>query len=79
MEPLIADMTQESPSKRPNIDEVVIRFETINKSLTPLKLRSRVVDKQEGILGDAFRTIFHWARQLGYVTKRLPAIPRPPS
>jgi len=78
MEPLIADMTQDNPFERPNIDEVITRFETIRKSLTPLKLRSRIVDKHEGILGDAVRTVLHWARQLGYVARQLPAIPPPP-
>ncbi|KAL4068187.1 hypothetical protein J3A83DRAFT_4359948 [Scleroderma citrinum] len=78
MKDLLADMTQEDPSKRPNIDEVVARFETIRKSLTPLKLRSRVVDKQESTVGEAFRTVLHWARQLGYAARRLPAIPPPP-
>ena len=78
MESLIVDMTQDNPSKRPRIDEVVTRFETIRKSLTPLKLRSRVVHKQESMLGDAVRTLLHWVRQVGYVTRRLPAIPRPP-
>jgi len=77
MEPLIADMTQDNPCKRPNIDEVVTRFETIRKGLTPLKLRSRIVDKQEGMLGDAVRTVLHWARQLGYIARQLPAIPHP--
>jgi len=78
MESLIADMTQDDPSKRPKIDEVVTRFETIRKNLTPLKLRSRVVDKQESMLGDVVRTLLHWARQVGYVARRLPTIPPPP-
>ena len=78
MESLIADMTQDDPSKRPKIDEVVTRFETIRENLTPLKLRSRVVDKQESMLGDVVRTLLHWARQVGYVARRLPTIPPPP-
>jgi len=79
MEPLIADMTQDNPSKRPNINEVITRFETIRKGLTPLKLRSRVVDKQEGMLGNTVQTVLHWVRQLGYVARRLPATPPPPT
>lgn len=77
MDPLIADMIQDNPSKRPNIDEVVTQLETIRKDQTPLKLRSRIVDKREGMLGDAVRTVLHWARQLGYIARRLPAIPHP--
>ncbi|VDC04965.1 unnamed protein product [Peniophora sp. CBMAI 1063] len=45
VKPLIADMTQEDPSKRPKIDEVVERFAEIRASLSEKKLRSRVKDR----------------------------------
>ncbi|KAL4073734.1 hypothetical protein J3A83DRAFT_4230974 [Scleroderma citrinum] len=79
MGPIIADMVQEDPSKRPTIDEVVTRFEIIRKSLGPWKLRSRLADKQENMLENAILTVSHWTRQLRYVAKHLPAVPLPPS
>lgn len=47
MAPLIADMVQDDPSKRPTIDEVVARFEKLRKALPWWKLRSRLVRKDE--------------------------------
>ena len=50
MRPLIDDMVQDDPSKRPNIDEVVRRFEESVRRLSVLKLRSRVVSKTDSSL-----------------------------
>ncbi|KAF8510159.1 hypothetical protein JB92DRAFT_2941756, partial [Gautieria morchelliformis] len=47
MVPLITDMTQEEPSKRPSIDEVVTRFETIYWSLSFKLLCTRIVARKE--------------------------------
>ena len=79
MQPLVADMVQTDPSKRPTMDEVVERFETIRRGLGKWKLRSRVVDSDESMLERIFGTAWHWARQLEFVLRRLPALPRPPS
>ncbi|KAL4078215.1 hypothetical protein V8B97DRAFT_1935859 [Scleroderma yunnanense] len=75
MEPLIADMINEDPSKRPTMNEVVARFEAIQKTLDSWKLRSRVVDRYETLLEVTTRTALHWTRQLTYVVRRLPAVP----
>lgn len=79
MQPLISDMVQTDPSKRPTMDEVVERFETIRLSLGKWKLRSRVVDTDQSKLEGIFSAAWHWLRQFEFVMRRLPAIPRPPS
>jgi len=79
MQPLVADMVQTDPSKRPTMDEVVERFETIRGGLGKWKLRSRVVDSDESVLERIFGAAWHWVRQLEFVVRRLPALPRHPS
>ncbi|KAJ7680966.1 hypothetical protein DFH06DRAFT_1315695 [Mycena polygramma] len=43
MRPLVNDMIQADPTKRPQIDEVVTRFAEIQKGFSTWKLRSRVI------------------------------------
>ncbi|KAF7318271.1 Protein kinase domain-containing protein [Mycena chlorophos] len=74
---LVADMTQEDPAKRPNIDEAVARFAEIQKSLSSWKLRSRVVSQKEGFFR-LDRVIMHWSRRVRSFVFRRPAIPTPP-
>ncbi|KAJ7434800.1 kinase-like domain-containing protein [Mycena galericulata] len=76
MRPLVSDMVQADPTKRPNIDEVVSRFETIRNGLSSWKLRSRVVKKTESPF-HLVRITKHWIRRVGYVWMRVPAIPTP--
>ncbi|KAL4244332.1 hypothetical protein ABKN59_010147 [Abortiporus biennis] len=47
MIPLLTDMIQVYPTKRPNIDEVVERFAEICKGLSQKQLRSRLVRKMQ--------------------------------
>ncbi|KAJ7630024.1 hypothetical protein DFH06DRAFT_1005613 [Mycena polygramma] len=47
MRPLVNDMVQDDPTKRPSIDQVVTRFAEIQRGLSSWKLRSRVVGKRE--------------------------------
>jgi hypothetical protein len=77
MKELVADMVQDDPEKRPTMDEVVARFETIRKGLSPWKLRSRVVKENDSVLGGFFRGVAHWARRVRLVTTRVPAVPMP--
>jgi len=77
MKELVADMVQDDPAKRPNMDEVVLRFETICKGLSPWKLRSRVIKDSDSVIGSFFRRIAHWARRVQHVAARVPAIPIP--
>ena len=47
MGPLVDDMVQVDPIKRPNMDVVVERFEYIRRSLPWWKLRRRLRDREE--------------------------------
>ncbi|KAG1827806.1 hypothetical protein EV424DRAFT_1389290 [Suillus variegatus] len=75
MEPLVSDMLQTDPAKRPTMDEVMSRFVPTYSALSPWKLRSRAVMKEEWIIMRPFRALFHWLRCLRFLWRRLPAIP----
>ncbi|KIJ18443.1 hypothetical protein PAXINDRAFT_97248 [Paxillus involutus ATCC 200175] len=75
MQPLVADMIQADPTKRPTMDEVVARFDTICCSLRSWKLRSRVVEEHEDVFERFTRTISHWTRRIGFVARGVPAVP----
>ena len=79
MEPLVADMIQSDPSKRPTMDEVVARFDKIRHSLSRWKLRSRVVDNEEDAIEKFIYSTSHWRRRIWFVVRGVPAIPKPPS
>jgi hypothetical protein len=78
MEPLIADMTQVDPQKRPTAQEVVSRFEGIKRDLSFWKLRSRVVRRDEILPMKVLRSARHLCRTVGYILTRKAAIPEPP-
>ncbi|KAH7907466.1 hypothetical protein BJ138DRAFT_1129149 [Hygrophoropsis aurantiaca] len=75
IEPLISDMVHDDPGKRPTIDEVVVRFDEIRKGLSGWKLRSRVVDNEEGTFSKLIRGTGHWTRRVKFVAGRTPAVP----
>ena len=77
MKDLVTDMTQDDPTKRPNMDEVVARFEEIRKGLSRWKLRSRLVRRKDNVVAGIFRGFAHWARRIGFILKRVPAVPTP--
>jgi hypothetical protein len=77
IEPLIADMVLENPTKRPTMDEVVTRFAEIKRKLSTWKLRSRMARKNEVWPLAAWRAINHWRRTVGYVLTRKTALPEP--
>ncbi|KIJ16754.1 hypothetical protein PAXINDRAFT_168241 [Paxillus involutus ATCC 200175] len=79
MQPLIADMVQKDPSKRPTMDEVVERFDAIRAGLTMWKLRSRVINKRENLLEGVVRGTSYWMRRIGFVAMGVPAVPTPSS
>ncbi|KAJ7071939.1 hypothetical protein C8F01DRAFT_1243039 [Mycena amicta] len=76
MGPLVKDMVQDDPAKRPNIDEVVSRFAEIQKSLNPRKLRSRVLGKKEFPYIPHY-VVGHWYRRIRSIVFRTPACPAP--
>lgn len=75
MEPLVADMVLEDPSKRPKIDEVVRRFELIRKSLSWFKLRSRIRGRKEIFPVRLWRACIHMYHSTLYLATLTPAIP----
>ena len=77
MEPLVAEMVQTDPTKRPTMDEVVTRFSEIRGKLSAWKLRSRIARKNELWPVTAWKSVSHWCRTVGYVLGRKAAIPEP--
>ncbi len=77
MEPLVTDMVQDDPTKRPTMDEVVARFSEIRGKLSSWKLRSRIARKNELWPVTAWRSVRHWYRTVGYVLACKAAIPEP--
>jgi hypothetical protein len=77
MQPLVDDMVQDDPTRRPKMDEVVSRFLEIKNKLSTRKLRSRLVRRNEIWPVAAWRTVGHWYRTIGYVLGRKAAIPEP--
>ncbi|KAF8263961.1 kinase-like domain-containing protein [Lactarius quietus] len=77
MGPLVIDMVQEDPGKRPNMDEVVSRFSEIKGKLSTWKLRSRIARRHEIWPVAAWRSVTHWYRTVGYVAANKAAIPEP--
>ncbi|KAJ7147591.1 hypothetical protein C8R43DRAFT_889585 [Mycena crocata] len=77
MQTLVQDMVADNPTKRPTIDEVVMRFDKIRRSLSTWKLRSRPIPRKEIQLVTLFRAIPHWFRRIGYILRGIPAVPIP--
>ena len=78
MKPLVVDMIQPNPAKRPKMDEVVARFDDIRRGLSHRRLRSRVIDVDEDPFERVIRTISHWKRRVELVVMRVPAVPSLP-
>jgi hypothetical protein len=70
-------MVQMDPEKRPTMDEVVTRFETIRCGLSGWKLRSRVVKRGDSSVVGFFRSVTHWTRRIRFIVMRVPALPVP--
>ncbi|KAG2150397.1 kinase-like domain-containing protein [Suillus clintonianus] len=75
LEPLVSQMVQSDPAMRPTMDEVVSRFAPTYNALSPWRLRSRAVQKEEWILVALLRSFVHWMRTIRYVWRGFPAIP----
>ncbi|KAL4244498.1 hypothetical protein ABKN59_011162 [Abortiporus biennis] len=79
MSPLIADMTQDDPEKRPDIHQVVQRFTTILQQLHWRTLRSRLVYIDESRSESFGREVRHWIRTAGHILCFCRALPTPPN
>ena len=77
MKPLADDMTQEEPNNRPNMDQVVARFDLLLGSLSTWRLRSRLAMRSEHWIVRVLRVVAHTYRTLIYILTRRPALPRP--
>ncbi|KAI0930004.1 hypothetical protein AcW1_008785 [Taiwanofungus camphoratus] len=77
MQPLVDDMVQDDPAKRPTIDQVATRFEEICRSLSHWKLRSRLAERNEIPLVRIHRRIRHALRTATYIVTRHSALPLP--
>lgn len=75
MAPLVTDMVQDDPSKRPTIGDVVARYEKVKKALPWWKLRSRLVHKDETTLFGIPRAIGHAVRTMYYAMTLRSAVP----
>ncbi|KAF8504137.1 kinase-like domain-containing protein [Hysterangium stoloniferum] len=75
MGPLVADMRQDDPSKRPTIDVVVSRFDSIRRSLRISQLRSRIVSRDEIPGTGWFFDLIHFFRSLRFILLRIPPVP----
>jgi len=77
MNQLVADMVQDDPAKRPNIDDVVSRFEGIISSLPYWTLRSRLATKREPPVVRIIRSITHQTRTFKHIFTGRKAMPTP--
>ncbi|KAI9067305.1 kinase-like protein [Trametes sanguinea] len=75
LRPLVDDMMQEDPAKRPTIAEAVERFNRLSDSLSMWKLRSRVIHKKDSSVAGFFRSLRHVYRTAEYILTRKPATP----
>jgi len=75
LEPLVADMTQEDPKKRPTVDEALARFDSIREGLSTGKLRSRVTPRNDSPFQGVFRSLAYWTRRISYTLRGVPPIP----
>ncbi|KAH9937750.1 hypothetical protein B0H21DRAFT_758148 [Amylocystis lapponica] len=77
--PLVADMVQADPTKRPAIDDVVSRFDELRSKLSYWTLRARLVGREETALRRVLKNIRHAFRTAKFIIRRYPAIPTPSS
>ncbi|TFK83402.1 hypothetical protein K466DRAFT_665869 [Polyporus arcularius HHB13444] len=78
MEPLIATMVQDEPSKRPTMDDVVASFMEILSKLSSWKLRERLVERKDNIFVNIFKDLHHVSfRTVPLLLTRRPALPTP--
>ncbi len=77
MQPLIDDMVQREPSKRPTISQARSRFEELRGSLSERKLRARVVYGDQFAIVGFFRSLRHYFRTRARIFRRVPALPCP--
>ena len=76
MKPLIEDMVHVDPTKRPTMDEVVLRFKDIYKSVGWWRLRARLVGRRE-FWTFPHRTVRYLGNTMRSMVTLKPALPLP--
>ncbi|KAH9035414.1 hypothetical protein EDB84DRAFT_1269482 [Lactarius hengduanensis] len=79
MEDLVASMTQDDPTERPLIEDVLQEFSRIRVALSKRKLRSAITSKNAPKGLGIIRQIWQSVRNLRYIVYRQPAISEPDS
>jgi serine/threonine protein kinase len=74
LKPLVLDMTQKDPSKRPTMKEVITRFESLISQLSQWKLRSPAVHSDELLIVSLLRSPMRWKRSWDLSKKGFSAI-----
>lgn len=75
--PLVKDMVQDDPAKRPTIQDVVRHFEELVRPLKSRQLRSRLVPRKEDAEDAFLRRITHAFRTARCILTRKHAMPKP--
>ncbi|KAK0202030.1 kinase-like domain-containing protein [Desarmillaria ectypa] len=75
--PLVDETCCSDPLRRPCIDDVVQRFETIRRSLPERKLKSRLVNKDEDFIESVELSFAHWCRRIQHRIHHDPPVPTP--
>ncbi|KAG5351722.1 hypothetical protein E4T56_gene3547 [Termitomyces sp. T112] len=73
MRKLISDMMNGDPDRRPDMGEVVARFNSLVDGLNNIQLRSPVISAGETL--GIYKSMTHWAKQLIYMAQGIPPIP----
>jgi len=74
MQPLVDDMVQDEPERRPTIDEVVSRFMDMRLSLSARKLRSRLVARNENPVERVVKGVKHVLGNTRKVSHPVPTV-----
>ncbi|KAH9931537.1 uncharacterized protein B0H18DRAFT_989848 [Fomitopsis serialis] len=74
MQPLVDDMVQDEPGRRPTIDEVVSRFVDMRSSLGARKLRSRLVARNENPVERVVKGVKHVLGNTRKVSHPVPTV-----
>ncbi|TDL15666.1 hypothetical protein BD410DRAFT_796205 [Rickenella mellea] len=72
MQSLVEAMVHVEPAKRPTMNEVVARFDSICRTMSTTQLRARVARRNELSIVSGWRNMVHVARCCYYSLRRLP-------
>ena len=72
---MVNDMIHDEPKKRPNMNQVVKRFQTIRTDLSTRKLRSGMAPLGEPVITKVFRAVPRITQSSLYILRGYPAIP----